>query len=501
MTSAPNITTRVNRGLAWTALASPVVWTLDIVGTLLVLALWISPEQMGVAALAIPFFPALDLASEMGLGAAVIQRDDHTEDRLSTVFWVNVAISVVLALVLALGVGPLLAWIHGHAILATLFAAYGVKLIWHNLFLVPRALMRRQLRFKELELLRALSNVGEFVGKVGAAAAGLGVWCFVIGPMCRVLVTGIGIQLCLPWRPRLVCKLRDAMDWVTFGLKAASSQIIYHIYTNVDYQVVGYMFSERATGLYWFAYELVLKPCFLIGQTLHAIAFAAYSRLKLDRPRLIEQFIGFSRLSLVVMLGFLSLIAVSADDILALVWGSEAMPAAAVARILCLVGVLRALSFVIPPLLDGVGRPGASLIYNALAAVLVPLSFVVCAALWGDTLGYVSVAVAWTIGYPLAFAVLVALALAILELSPLAYLARLWGVVACAAAAAGAGWVARALVDGASTGTRFGVAAAATVTVYAAGLAVTQGLTPRSVAAAIRGDAPRATPDRADTSR
>ena len=44
-------------------------------------------------------------------------------------------------------------------------------------------------------------------------------------------------------------------------------------------------------------------------------------------------------------------------------------PTAPAIRVLCLVGVLRALSFIVPPLLDGIGKPGLTLIYMLVAAV------------------------------------------------------------------------------------------------------------------------------------
>jgi len=486
--SRTDIENRVNRGLAWIAIASSIVWVLDIVGMIIVLALWISPAEMGIAALIIPFFPALDLAAELGLPSAVIQRDDHTPEKISTVFWLNLGMALLLCVVLGLVVGPILAAVHGHPILAAMAAVYGVKLVWHNVYVVPRSLMRRELRFKELSVIRIIGNVGEFAAKVGSAAAGAGIWCFLIGPSARVVLVGIGIQICHPWRPQLLFRLREAMDWAKFGLKASASQIIYQLYTNVDYQVVGYAFTPEVTGLYWLAYELVLKPCFLIGQTLAPIAFAAYSRLKHTREALVKQFISFTRLSLVVMLGFLSIIIVSADDILRLIWDEDAARAATAARILCGVGVLRSLSFVIPPMLDGLGRPGLGLIYNAVAAVLVPASFFASASLFGDELGYLSVPLAWVVVYPVAFSVLLFLALRLVKLPLTSYLRQVLAIPAATAVAIGAGWAARLAVDSQPPGLRFGVSVVAVLIVFGVLLAKWQGISPRSVARAIRGD-------------
>src|SRR6185503_18864536 len=119
------LSTNVNRGLAWLGFASTAVGLLDIVALLVILNNWISTEQYGIATLCLWIFPLLDQATDLGLSSAVIQRDDHTEERISTVFWVNVMLSVLLALLLAFVVGPILSLIQGQPILTWLLAAYG----------------------------------------------------------------------------------------------------------------------------------------------------------------------------------------------------------------------------------------------------------------------------------------------------------------------------------------------------------------------------------------
>ena len=488
----------VNRGLAWAGAASSLVWILDIVSYFVILKFWISDAEYGVAALAITLFPVLDLATDIGLSAAVIQRDDHSERKLSTVFWINLTMSILVVGILAVGVGPLLGWLHGHAVIGLLLTAYGAKLLWQNGYLIPAALMRKQLRFRELQTIRAVANVAEFAGKIGFAAGGFGVWCFVLGPLCRVVVTGIGVQLRCPWRPRCTIGMREALDWAVFGLKTSASQILFHIYTNLDYQVVGYFFGERATGLYKFAYDLALEPCRMISETLHQIAFPAYVRLKRNRKQLVEQLISFTRLTMVVMLGFLGILFITVEDIL-LLWDERWLPAASVARILCMVGVLRALSYVVPPLLDAVGRPGLTLIYTACAAIVLPLFFV-AGAYWlgnvdgpawlgfppGETIGYLSVAAAWIIGYPIAFAVLVIMALRMLELSLSEYLKRVGGVALCAGVATIAAGIVRYWLLDMGVGVRLLGGGVVMVGVFLGLLAYWQGIHWRSVVAGLR---------------
>ncbi len=488
MTEPGNIRKGVNQGLAWIGLAQSFVSFLDFLANVIILALWISPAEYGIAALAITLFPVLDLAVDMGLSAAVIQRDDHTEDKISTVFWLNVAMSLVLWALLAFAIGPGLGAAHGHPIIGLLLTAYGAKLVWQNVYQIPKSLMRRELRFKEIAATRAVANVLEFGAKVGSAAAGAGIWCFLIGPMAREIGWGVGIQICHPWRPRFVFKLREARDWAVFGIKASMSQMLFHLYTNVDYQVVGFYFGPTANGYYRLAYDIVLEPCRILAHIVNQVAFPAYARLKHHRKQLVDQFVSLTRLNLVILLGFLIIVLVSLEDIIGTFWGPEWLPAAEVGRILVIVGALRALSFLVPPLLEGIGYPGRSLAYNAVASIVLPAMFVLGAELFGDRLGYVSVAWAWAVGYPIAFAVLAYMAFGLLELRAVDYLRRVMGIPVCALAAGAAAYGARLAVDPLAPGARLAVVAVVTAGVFLGCLAAFQGLSPNTVARALRGD-------------
>lgn len=486
MTDEPEIRGQVNRGLAWVGTASAAVAVLDIVAHFILLAVWISPEEYGTAIYALSLFPVFDLATDMGLASAVVQHDDHTPSRLSTIFWLNAIMSLVLSAALVFGLGPALAWLYDRPIVAGLLSMYAIKLVWQNVYYIPYALMKRELQFKELSVIRMLANLTEFGGKIGFAAAGFGVWAFVAGPLCRVAVTGVGVQIVHPWRPQFVVRVREAWHWLAFGIKASAYKILFYVYTNVDYHIVGYYFGETASGLYAAAYHIVLEPCRFISEVVQSIAFPAFARLKNARGKLIDQFVSLTRMNLVVVMGFLGVVFVAADEILAIM-DAAWVPAAPAVRILCAVGVLRSLSFVPPPLLDGLGHPGKTLVYTIVAAIVVPGLFVLSAVGFGDELGFLSVAYAWAVGYPIAFVVLFAMTLHVLAMRARRFLARTGGIALEAGVAGGVAWLVGMAAEPLPLVARAVVIAVAMLGVFGLLLARFEGITPRSVARAMRG--------------
>jgi O-antigen/teichoic acid export membrane protein len=475
----------VSRGLAWLGFASTAVGLLDLVALLIILNNWVSGEEYGIATLCIWMFPLLDQATDLGLSAALIQRDDHTEERVSTVFWVNVLLSTALFALLAV-LAPIVAThFYGHAIIGWMLIAYGAKLLLQNGYLIPIAMLKRELRFKELAVVKILANLAEFFGKVGFAWAGFGIWCFVLGPLARTVVYAVGTQICRPYRPRWLFKLREAKDYVTFGLRTSGSQILFYFYTNIDYPIVGYFFGEAALGLYKIAYEIVLEPVRIISNVVVDIAFPAFARLRHATDQLVAQFVSFTKLNLITVMSYAAVVFVAAPDVLAVLFPKMTAAADAV-RILCAVAVLRAVGFVVPPLLDGVGRPDRTFSYMTSAAISMPIMYVLGAVTLGGWLGFESVAVSWAVGYPIAFTVLVYMATHTLGWSAWRYLRAVAGVAACLFGAGSIAAATRYAFGDVAPGIK--LLATSGVVVIASGvlLAYTQGLSLRSALRSMR---------------
>jgi O-antigen/teichoic acid export membrane protein len=330
------------------------------------------------------------------------------------------------------------------------------------------------------------------VARIVFAAAGYTVWCWTLAALTRGLVFGVVIQLRHRFVPMWVFRPREILPYVRFGLRTASSQMLYQLYTNLDYAVVLRVFGERANGIYSLAYFIVLEPVKTIANVVIDVAFPAFARIRADRPALIKLFLQFTRLNLIAVLPFVVLILLVIPEFLRLFYSggewtqAELMLCADAARILCIVGLLRALGFLGPPLLDGIGRPERTLRYMVSASILVPATFVISALVLGDELGFLSVAVAWAVSYPIAFLVLCFLVVRSIELPVRAYARAASGIVACCLGGGLAGLAVAVILSGASDAVRMVSIGVTALVVLLVLLATWQGITPRSIRAALR---------------
>jgi hypothetical protein len=123
-----------------------------------------------------------------------------------------------------------------------------------------------------------------------------------------------------------------------------------------------------------------------------------------------------------------------------------------------------------------------------------PAMYALGAITLGSSLGYESVAVAWAVGYPIAFAILMYMVVKTINWSAVAYARAFGGVALCMLGAGVVAWgVHYAVGTRLGMGLRFLITAVTVIGTSGLLLAYTQGLTLRSAMASMR-EPPKATP-------
>ena len=112
--------------------------------------------------------------------------------------------------------------------------------------------------------------------------------------------------------------------------------------------------------------------------------------------------------------------------------------------------------------------------------------FLLSANLLGDRINFLSVAVGWAIGYPLAFVVLGFLVVKAIDLPLRLYWRASWGIIGCCLGGFIAGLLTKLALSGATDKVRLGVVSLVTFAVILTLLATWQKITPRSISATMK---------------
>jgi PST family polysaccharide transporter len=227
--------------------------------------------------MAAPIVAFAQLFADCGLTQATIQRSEITQAQLSFLFWLNVCVSAVVAIVVIV-LSPLTGILYRERHVIGVTASLGVVLIFSGLANQHMALLNRSLSFNKLAIIDVVSfSLGAICGLL-AAHASLGYWSIILAQGSTVLVGIVLAWFFCKWRPSGPTMAEDWRSLVRVGGNITSFNIVNYFARNLDNVLIGCFNGEAALGLYDRAYKLLLMPLNQISQPLSRVALPLLSR-------------------------------------------------------------------------------------------------------------------------------------------------------------------------------------------------------------------------------
>jgi O-antigen/teichoic acid export membrane protein len=327
------------------------------VGSVMLLARLLEPRDFGLVGMVTAFTGVLGLFRDFGLSAAAVQRANITEEQTSFLFWINVAVGLVLGLVtvcLAPAVSsfyrePRLVWITIVLAAGFVFNAAGVQ---HS------AMLQRQMRFTALSLIDTISLVASTGVAIGVAIAGYGYWALVSMAVCLPLSTTVGVWLVSGWVPGMPHQRAGVRSMMRFGGLMTLNGLIVYVASNLDKVLIGRFCGAEAIGLYGRAYQLIRIPVDNLNGAVGEVAFAALSRIQNEPDRLKRYFLKGYSLVLAVTMPITVACAIFADEMIVVLLGPKWKEVAGIFRFLSPTILVFAIANPLGWLLNSTGKVG-----------------------------------------------------------------------------------------------------------------------------------------------
>jgi PST family polysaccharide transporter len=305
---------------------------------LLALAWFLSPADFGLLGLAMIFILFIQPVGDLGLAAALVQQKETSEPDLSTAFWANFLVSLLMAAVTYVSAETIASFL-GDTSAALLLKVLSVIFPITALTVVPRALLEKDLKFQQLTLREFAGQVAFGLVGLTMAVTGAGVWSLVGAAVAQRLADAATLWVVVPWRPRPTFNLQSLRRLLDFGFYVMVAAIFAKGIANIDYFVVGRWLGIEALGYYTLAFQLAVVPQQRLMGVLRKVAFPAFSLVRDDLVRLRSGFLeGIQHLSVVLVLIGLFL-AVLGPWFIEAVYGLKWLPAARPLQVLAIAGV------------------------------------------------------------------------------------------------------------------------------------------------------------------
>lgn len=339
-------------GVKWTS-ASMLIVTVAQFVQLAVLARFLEPSDFGLMAIMMIVIGFSQAFQDMGISNAIIQRQNITHTQLSSLYWLNIASGVVLALIVW-GISPLVALIYDEPRITGLMGVLSSVFILVALGNQYRVLCQKNLDFKVLEIINVVAAIVALIVAVGLAMQGFGVLTLVIATLTQaglasVLFLWVGLRK-YP-KPSLVYRHSALRGFYGFGLYQMGERSINYLGSNADKLLIGKLVGMSATGFYNLAWQLIIFPLSKINPIVNKVAFPVYSKIQHD-PEALNRYYSFNvkALSLITM-PLLAFLVFYSQEVVRIVFGEGWSATAELLPVLALVGIMKAL-----------GNPGGAII-------------------------------------------------------------------------------------------------------------------------------------------
>lgn len=275
--------TRVLSGLFWKLLENGGAQGVQFLISL-VLARILGPKEYGTVGLITIFIIIANVFIQSGFQTSLIQKKDVEEVDFSSVFYLSLAVAVILYLILFFA-APAIGAFYEEPVLVPMVRVLSLTLFFGAVISTQSAVVSRKLEFKKMCISSLAAACGSGIIGIMAACRGLGAWALVLQQLTNNFLLMTVLWVLVPWRPARMFSLTRLKALFSYGWKLLCSSLLDTIYTNVYGLVIGKIYNKSALGYYNRGNQFPQLIVTNLGTSIQAVMLPAFSASQEDRAR------------------------------------------------------------------------------------------------------------------------------------------------------------------------------------------------------------------------
>jgi len=347
----------------------------------MILARLLTPQDFGLIAMVASVTGFILIFKDLGLSMATIQKDNVTHEQISTLFWINVVLSILLLLI-TMALSPLVAWFYRDPRLTAVTIALAGGFILSGLTVQHQSLLSRQMRFKTLAFIEILSLLAGIVTALACSWFGLKYWSLVFMNLAIVTASMIGSWIACGWRPGWPRKGTGVRPMIAFGGHLTAFNLINYFARNLDNILIGRFWGSLQVGLYSKAYSMLLLPLTQITVPMANVAIPTLSRLQHDPERYRRFYLKAVKLIAYVAVPLVVMMIILSKEMVLLVLGDQWRGAVPIFRILAICAFFQPIGSTVGWIYISLGQTKRMAKWGMFACPIICL-FIVLGLQWG----------------------------------------------------------------------------------------------------------------------
>ncbi len=354
-----NLKSKTVSGVLWSAVERFSLQGVQFVINILMARLLL-PSDYGMIGMLAVFLQISQTFVDSGFSDALVQKKDRTETDLSTVFYFNIVISVLLYVLLFIG-APYIAQFYRMPELTLVARIIMLNLIFSSFTAVPKTILTIRIDFRTQSKISLISAIISGVVGIIMAYKGTGVWALVAQTLLNAILITFLFFCCVNWRPLRIFSKASFQGLFSFGSKLLFSRLIHALYYNLYAIVIGRQYSSIELGYYTRAEQFAIFPSGNINAIISRVTFPILSSIQDDDKRLALAYRKYIRLASFLIFPLMIGLAAIAEPLVSFLLTAKWSGIVILLQILCLDWMLDHLSQINLNLLLIKGRSDLSL--------------------------------------------------------------------------------------------------------------------------------------------
>jgi O-antigen/teichoic acid export membrane protein len=371
---------RTARGGVVTMASHGLKFAISIVATA-ILARLLSPRDYGLIGMVAVATNFIVMFKDLGLSLATVQKSEISSRQISTLFWVNLMLSVVTMLVMVL-LAPAVSWFYGDSRLTMITIVSATGFVIGGLTVQHEALLKRQMRFMALSAIALVAMIVGYIVGIAFAWYGFGFWALVFSQLALLATDAVLVWITCGWRPGLPRRGTGVRSMLSFGGNITAYGTVNYFSKNADNLLIGKFWGAQPLGLYNKAAQLVGLPTDQVHEPVMAVAVPALSRLADSPERYRKAYLRIMEKVLMLVMPAVALLIVSSDWIISIVLGSQWKDAGTILVFMSIAGLFQPIVNTAGSMLVTQGR-GRHLFYWSLITSPLSILSIFAGLPWG----------------------------------------------------------------------------------------------------------------------
>ena len=361
---AKNLKQKAASGMVWTALQKYSLMIIQFFSGI-ILARLLTPHDYGCIGMLSIFMVLAETFIDGGFGSALIQKKKPTQIDYSTVFFWNIAVSLVLYALLYFS-APAIARFFNLPLLCDVLRVQGVILFIYALNVVQRNQLKKKLNFKLLSIVSISTAITSLFVTIIMAYHGFGVWALVSQNLISGIIPSLVFWFSIKWRPTWTFSWKSFRELFSFGFYMFLTHLINNFGSKIQGLLIGKYYNPVTMGYYSKAEGTEKLASHSISGIMTQVTYPLYAEVQDDKKKLSNMIKRLTMTLAYVTFPLMFILLLCAKPIFVLLYSDRWLESVPYFQILCIAGLSGCLQAVNLQAISAIGKSKTMFVWTLL---------------------------------------------------------------------------------------------------------------------------------------